>query len=218
MGLGTYLEWRQRWPELLVSRQTDEAVDLLRRYYATFDGGKPRYTGSRFEAFAALNNEPDVLGPADFVAVSMLSVNVPPQAAIRLVGPDANQVTMLLKQIPADCDIVDADPESLGADSAAGQLWDLLRGAKDGVGRTTTSKLMAVKRPRLFPIWDSFVEQATGLGTSDYWRHFQTVLVAEDRAVWNWLNQLRSEVSDVPAEVSPLRILDVLLWMSVEGG
>ena len=108
------------------------------------------------------------VGPADFVAVSMLSVNVPPEAAIRLLESDAAGIGMLLKQIPVGCDIVDVDPGVLSSESAAGRLWDLLRSGKDGLGWTTTSKLMAAKRPRQIPIWDSFVEQATGLVTLDY--------------------------------------------------
>jgi hypothetical protein len=75
----------------------------------------------------------------------------------------------------------------------------------------------AAKRPRLVPIWDSFVEQATGLGTRDYWRRFRQVLTADDRATWNWLGELRPHATNVPKEVSELRLLDVLLWMTVEG-
>jgi hypothetical protein len=212
----TYVEWRERWPKIVVCRRTDDAVELLQRYYATYDGGKPRYTGARFEAVASLNDDPDQYSPADFVAVSMLSVDVTPEAAIRLLERDAADVKALLQRIPADVDIVDVDSALLGAESAAGQLWELLRGGKDGLGRTTTSKLMAVKRPRLIPIWDSFVEQSTGLGTLDYWRRFQRVLTVDDRAIWNWLGDLRSQAPNVPDGLSPLRVLDVLLWMSVE--
>jgi uncharacterized protein DUF6308 len=77
---------------------------------------------------------------------------------------------------------------------------------------------MAAKRPRLIPVWDSFVEKATGLDTFDYWRRFKRVLTVDDKAVWNWLSDLNSQAPNVPAAVSPLRVLDVLLWMSVEGG
>ena len=193
-----------------------DAVDLLQWYYASSNGGTARYTGSRFEVVAAVNSDPDLLGPADFVAVSMLSVTVPPQAAIRLLVQDAASITALLQQVPLDRDIVDVDPAVLSSESAAGRLSDLLRGGKDGLGPTTTSTLIAVKRPRLIPIWDSFVEQATGLETLDYWRRFQRVLTGDDRSIWNWLNELRSHAVDVPDTVSTLRILDVLLWMSVE--
>ncbi|MEO3757306.1 DUF6308 family protein [Mycobacterium sp. B14F4] len=207
-----------RWPKVVVHCQTDVAVDLLQRYYAQDDSGKPRYTGARFEAMAALNDDPHTLGPADFVAVSMLSVNVPPEAAIRLLGPDAAIISSLLKQVPSDQDIVDVQPRLLATESPAGKLWAVLRGGKDGLGRTTTSKLLAAKRPRLIPIWDSFVEHATGFDTRDYWRRFQEVLNADDRYIWKWLSELQSLASNVPATVRELRILDVLFWMSVEGG
>jgi Family of unknown function (DUF6308) len=212
----TYVEWARRWPLAVVSCDTDSALSALGRYYATFDDGRPRFTGARFETMTALNEDPDTLGPSDFVAVSMLSVNVSPDAAVRLLGPDKDLITELLKQIRPDLDIVDADPELLGPDSAAGRLWDVLRHGKDGLGKTTTSKLMAAKRPRLIPIWDSFVEKATGLDTPDYWRRFQHVLAVDDRRIWKWLGQLRSSAPNVPPAVSELRILDVLLWMSVE--
>ena len=82
----SYSGWQQAWPDLIVHTQTDTAVGYLQRYYAAQDG-QPAYTGSRFESMAALNSDPNGLGPEDFVAVSMLSVSVPAQAAIRLLGP-----------------------------------------------------------------------------------------------------------------------------------
>lgn len=100
--------------------------------------------------------------------------------------------------------------------SAVSKLWSVLRRGNDGMGRTRTSKLIAAKRPRLIPIWDSFVEQATALDTSDYWRQFQSVLTADDYAVWTWLTDLRDLATNVPASISNLRILDVLLWMTVD--
>ncbi|OBJ98366.1 DUF6308 family protein [Mycobacterium sp. 1245852.3] len=211
-----YPEWRQSWPELIVRTQTDHAVDFLQRYYAV-DGDTPRFTGSRFESMAALNDDPNTLGPEDFLAVSMLSVSVPATAAIRLLGPDATRVSELLSQIPVDVDIVDADSQIFCAESPLGRLWDLLRQSRDGLGPTTTSKLLAAKRPRLVPIWDSFVEQATGLGPLGSWWRFQYVLNDDQRCVWDWLGGVRQLATNVPDSVSELRILDVLLWMSVEG-
>ena len=211
-----YTQWRHRWPEVVVQRRTDEAVELLTRYYAVTADGRQAYSGSQFEAMAALNSDPNSIGPADFTAASMLSVNIPAQAAIRLLSRDANEITALLHQIPVDVDIITIAPNDLVPGGPASLLWQLLRRGNDGMGRTRTSKLIAAKRPRLIPIWDSFVEQATRLDTSDYWRQFQAVLAADDRAIWTWLTQIRSAVLNVPAAVSNLRILDVLLWMTVD--
>lgn len=195
---------------------TDAAAHQLRRYYGETSEGVPRYSGARFESIAALNSDPNTLGPADFVAVSMLSVEVSGQAAIRLLGRDAPTISELLRQIPTDVDIVDVDTALLRAESPADELWYVLRRGQDGVGPTTTSKLMAAKRPRLLPIWDSFVERATGLGTLGYWEKMQYVLNEDHRLVWHWLGDLKAEVPEMPASVSELRMLDVLLWMSVE--
>jgi hypothetical protein len=184
-------QWRRSWPDLIVHRQTDKALDYLQKYYSAYDDGQPSYTGSYFESMAALNSDPNRLGPEDFLAVSMLSVSVPAAAAIRLLGTDASTITGLLGEVPHDVDIIDANPQALSADSPAGRLWDVLRRGRDGLGPTTTSKLLAAKRPRLLPIWDSFVEQATGLSTIGYWSTFQSVLADDHRLVWEWLKGLR---------------------------
>ena len=62
------------------------------------------------------------------------------------------------------------------------------------------------------------VQQATGLDTTDYWRQFQRVLVADDRAIWNWLTEIREHCPNVPAKIPNVRLLDVLLWMTVKQG
>ena len=216
MTAAQYVEWRHRWPRIIVGKDTEAAAALLQRYYKANSFGVPNYSGARFEAMAALNSDPHVIGPADFTAVSMLSVTVPAQAAIRLLGRDADEITDLLRQIPVDTDIIDVEADELATGSAVGRLWDVLRRGRDGLGKTKTSKLIAAKRPRLIPIWDSFVEQATGLDTTDYWRQFQRVLTVDDHAIWNWLTELRAHAPNVPPGVSNLRILDVILWMTVD--
>jgi Family of unknown function (DUF6308) len=64
-------------------------------------------------------------------------------------------------------------------DSPAGQLREKLRFGRDNVGPTFTRELLDAPTAQLLPIWDSFVEQATGL--KDYWRKFQSALTADDR-------------------------------------
>lgn len=216
MPTSSYAEWRQRWPALIVEQRSEEATELLKRYYATTSKGAPAYSGSQFEVIAGLSPDPYSIGPADFIAAAMLSVDIPAQAAIRLLVRDAAEITDLLKQIPADRDIIDVDRDELISGSAASKLWRVLRRGNDGMGRTRTSKLIAAKRPRLIPIWDSFVEKATGLDTADYWREFRSVLIADDRAVWKWLTDVRELAPNVPTGVSNLRVLDVLLWMTVD--
>ncbi len=212
-----YQAWRHTWPTAVTLRDSKIALDLLTRYYSNRADGSPLYTGSRFEEIARLNPDPNVIGPADFVAVSLLSVKVPKKAAIRLLDANVSkEISLLLRQIPLDLDIVDASEDMLTGDCPANKLWRTLRGARDGIGRTTASKLIAAKRPRLIPIWDTFIGEATGLDTADNWRKFQTVLLADDRKLWNWLDHLRAQVPNLPNQVSTLRILDVILWMLVK--
>jgi hypothetical protein len=45
MPASSYAEWRQRWPSLIVERRTEEAAELLQRYYATTSTGVPAYSG-----------------------------------------------------------------------------------------------------------------------------------------------------------------------------
>jgi hypothetical protein len=54
------------------------------------------------------------------------------------------------------------------------------------------------------------------LDTSRRWRRFQSVLTADDHALWKWLTDVRDLAPNVPNDVSNLRILDVLLWMTVD--
>jgi hypothetical protein len=212
-----YQAWRHTWPTAVTLRDTEVALDLLTRYYSNRADGLPFYTGSRFEETAQLNPDPNVIGPADLVAVSLLSVTVPNKAAVRLLDANVSkEISLLLRKVPSDVDIVDASESMLTGDCPANQLWRILRSARDGIGRTTASKLLAAKRPRLIPIWDSFIGEATGLDTDDNWRKFQTVLLADDRAIWNWLEHLRAQVPNLPSQVSTLRLLDVILWMLVK--
>ncbi len=214
-----YTAWRKDWPKAVVDCDTSTALKLLNDYYENRPDGTPSYTGARFEAIAALNPDPYTLGPADFVAVSLLSVTVPKEAVVRLLRSDTQaDISKLLRQIPPEVDLVNCDPNDLTSTSPAGQLWTLLRFGRDGVGPTTTSKLIAAKRPQQFPIWDSFVEQATRMDTIDYWWKFQTVLLDRDRRIWRWLGELKTQASCLPEEISTLRVLDVLLWMLVETG
>ena len=187
---------------------------LLSTYFGT-DGSNKPYTGAYFEALGGGGDAPahrDVITPVDIVAVSTLSVDVPAAASIALLGPDADRVSALLSGIPDDVDLVDADDALISEASPAVQLWGLLRGYK-GMGRTKTSKLMARKRPRLVPIFDSVVERELGLnGSSGHWTGMREVLRADDGA----LHRRAVTLQDTPGVgplISPLRVIDVVVWM-----
>lgn len=191
----------------------EEPLELLRRYFGT-SGSPEAFTGRHFDVLIDAHS-PYRYTADDLVAVSMLSVNVPPESAAWLLGVsgDALEVSRLLRRIPADVDIWDHRAD-LGRDSAAWELWSLLD-ARAGLGPTITSKLMAAKRPRLVPVQDQVVWNALmGAEVTGYWEAWrdhlrgslgQKLVVACD--------VLRAQAK-LPVAITTLRILDVVIWMA----
>ena len=210
-------------PEILGPHRTDDAAKLLHRYYTEKTTTGSIRTGARFDTWAGGGDAPDVVNTVtadDLLALSMLSVEVKGPAVIGLLETHAAEITRLLAQIPADVDMADVKPEDFarlyGKDSAAWQLWDLFRGYKGGQwksGPTKTSKLLARKRPKLIPVWDSVVAHAAGLTSSlTYWEEWHGLLTADDGALARRLDAVQA-AADLPAPVTTLRAMDVILWM-----
>lgn len=196
-----------RGPELLARlTYTDSpehawAAGAIEEYFT-------RYTGRMFERLglvAGADPDPDTITATDLVAVSMLGVAVPPSAAIALLGPLQGRITDLLSAVPAG--MLHDLPHALGRDGAAWQLWSTLQHLP-GMGPTTTSKLMARKRPGLIPIHDSRVTwrlelpEAEWAYWTEWWRHPRHVDAVRS------LGDARADLTDI----SPLRLLDVAVW------
>ena len=184
----------------------ERAQAAFDEYFAVgkFGGGIP-YTGSKFEAIADFENPNEFTG-RDIVAVSMLSVNVPAQVSIWLLLGEGRGITgKLLEQIPTNLDIWEAE-EHLEKCKPLWKLWEKLIG-RHGVGDTISSKLLAAKRPRLAPIWDSVVGRVFG-ASEDYGREFRIALEE---------SELRERVllatKNAPLNISMLRRVDVVIWM-----
>lgn len=206
-------------PEILTENKFDDAVKLARAYYGDkFMGEHPR-TGSRFDDWAGGGDAPEVMNQIvadDLIAVSFLGVEVGPRAAIGLLETYAARITELLEEIPADLDLTNADVvTNLGLSSPAQELWDLLRGkesGKWGIGPTTASKIMARKRPRLIPIYDSVVDRVLKLnGPLEQWNIWYAAL-SGDSELPDHLERIRN-AANMPKNISQLRIMDVVLWM-----
>ena len=145
----------------------------------------------------------------------MLSVTVPPEAAIWLRAEGSAALSAELEQIPSDLSIWERGVD-LGPDSAAWRLWDLIRSQR-GVGRVIASKVMASKRPALIPIYDAKVAE---------------VLLPEPRAS-DWARWVAYSQSGESADelkllagiaggsfkprISLLRIIDIVIWMRTYG-
>ncbi|MHA7218621.1 DUF6308 family protein [Arthrobacter sp. MDT1-48-3] len=209
---------------ILDAAHFDEAVELVKRYYGPLKGtGRPR-SGAHFDEWAGGGDRVEVaneLTGDDFVAVSMLSVDVPPEAAIGLAGHRSGDVRRLLAQIPASLDFTTLTPAQFGAhlgpESAAQQLWDILRGRQDypwGIGPTTASKIMARKRPKLIPVFDSYVGPIMGLpkgSSADQWTVWHQAFQEDPRLAGRLDGILLA--AGAPPSASRLRIMDIVLWL-----
>jgi Family of unknown function (DUF6308) len=100
--------------------------------------------------------------------VTTLSVEVPAEVAISVSEDGADQIAGLLSEIPPTAIIWNADSH-LVPRSRADRLYWLLHGRR-GMGRTTTSKLLAAKRPGLIPIWDDQAGQTIASRDANYWQ------------------------------------------------
>lgn len=138
----------------------------------------------------------------------MLSVDVPAIAADDLLIGRSSEFSDLLHDLGDDEDLVDVT--ELPDDGAGWRLMDALR-SLPGVGATTASKLLARKRPRLRPIYDSVVAAVTGT-TEQQWDPLRRALRENGRQLHNRLLQLRDDAG-LPTAVSAIRVLDVVAWM-----
>ncbi|ANS31121.1 hypothetical protein R1CP_32490 [Rhodococcus opacus] len=73
------------------------------------------------------------------------------------------------------------------------------------------TKLIARKRPRLYPIWDSVVSQVLGTERA-HLNPVREALRADAGALHRRLLSIREEAG-LPEEISALRVFDVIAWM-----
>jgi hypothetical protein len=179
----------------------DAAMTNFRTYMDTF-------TGRHFEAIA--DRDPNRITANDLVAVTMLSVQVPAEASWSVLTDGADEISALLHQIDPSLEIWDEDAD-LSPTSPSWKLWTAIAGQK-GVGRTIASKLLAAKRPRLFPIYDSVVGTALGISDENFWDMWQQLL-REDAELRTSVDEIRAGVP-AAAHLSTLRMLDIVIWMA----
>lgn len=129
----------------------------------------------------------------------------------------------LLAEIPQNLAFEDLDDEEfqnhLAVGSPADTLWKAITKISPTrnweMGQTSTSKLLAAKRPHLIPIYDSVVEKAFGKsGSADHWTDMRELFTQDE----DLASQLRSLSKLSGKRVSVIRLLDVVLWMDGRKG
>lgn len=209
-------------PTILTEGNEEEAARLVAAYYRRTADGLPAYTGSYFNSWSGggdSGENRDAITADDLIAVSFLSVKIPGEAAIGFLDTHKDKISSLLMDIPGDRALSEVSPAAfrkiLGKDSAAMELWHVLRGRDTGkwdVGRTKASKIMARKRPHLIPIYDSIVAPQMGLKNSDdQWITWHGAFM-ENHGLPQRLQQIRDK-SGVEEPISDLRVMDIVLWM-----
>ena len=153
-------------------------------------------------------NHPCAFHPADLLAVSLLDVSLGPRALEPLLtdGEHQRRVSNLLSVIPASPPLSEAEYQS------AVDLWDMLC-ELPGCGYVTAGKLMARKRPHVFPIVDSVVENAIRAPNDRYWETFWEFLQTDDGS--EYTTGLRP--ASLP-QLPLLRVLDAAIWMIGSSG
>jgi hypothetical protein len=204
-----------RIPELLATASHDQAVSVLACYFAL---GRHRehkpFTGARFDTWDSTGTRAaDVsrFTADDLVAVSFLSVEVPPLAAVELLDTQADHFAARLAAVGPDRDLVE-ETESWPDDWPGWLLWSDLM-VLPGVGATIASKLYARKRPRLRPVYDTVV--AGVIGSDNIWEPLRVEL-QRSPDLHHRLVRLRDRAG-LPKEVTALRVFDVLAWMEGKG-
>lgn len=189
-------------PSILEGINADPEASMYGSYFT-------RNTGQHFEAFAAMS-DPKRFEASDLIAIEALSVRLHPHGARRLLldAEFGERCTVLLREIPVEVPLHDVDASVIGPDSYAQKLWRLLR-ELHGMGRglTVISKLMAAKRPLLFPIWDTKVAALISAPDGDHWRAMHELVT--DRSA---RKRIEKATTDAPQHVGLLRRIDVALW------
>ncbi len=192
-------------------RDTDAAAALLRAYFSA----EQPFTGSRFDPFGGGGDRVDKnrITSSDLVAVSMLGVDVPPRATMALIENEslAARVATELARFDPGLRFATVEPSVLATGGDASALWTLVHTSAPGMGRTKTSKLLARKRPHLFPVWDSVIHEATGQGTGTYWTWLRARF--DDPSLPVWLRAVAADVGHLD-DISDIRLFDVIVWMT----
>ena len=202
---------RMQLPEAVTSAHEPDAVALLRRYYQEVE---PGFSGRHFDGWDPAGRRSDDKNrftSDDLVAVTFLSLAVPPRGAYRVLVTQRDELNALLAQVP-DVDLADVPEGVIDEQWPAWRLWELLRAGHDGIGWVTAGKLLAYKRPRLIPVYDDVVQSVVGAPAS-FWQALHQELRRDDQKLQHHLLDLR-EQAGIGEHVSPLRVFDVIAWMT----
>jgi hypothetical protein len=130
----------------------------------------------------------------------------------------AEEVSSLLMRIPSDLELHELDEcgfgGGIGSMAAAQELWELTSVIfhTNEWKRISTWKVLAGKRPHLFPVRDTNVWTALGK-PREWWKPWWQAL-RQNPGFVDQARRINETKTAVPASPSVLRIIDVIVWMS----
>lgn len=230
------------------------AAQVLAQYFRRRPDGRVFFSGARFDRLGRSDDASTCnrFTAEDIVAVSMLSVKVPAHAALELTGDPENKtaddISEELKKLPPTLTLAEAKlrttvngVEKRGVHYLTMQrLWRLVTrstvepsgGEKKGIGETRGSKLLARKRPHLFPVIDDVVKRTLAPGDQpkyvgdNYWVSMQDELTKNNGRLLLDLHRIRQRAGELLepiqydsdlSDISILRVFDVIVWMTGKG-
>lgn len=191
----------------------ERALRALRDYYAPLTGKDHGFTGGAWDSFDPSSSRAvsaNTFTSDDVTACALLSAPIHGRAAIELLDRQRRRFEVLLEDVGPDRDFVDVDVRSAEFEPVQRLYRALVE--LPGIGETRATKLMARKRPRLVPIVDAVVRQEIFNDGPRHWIPLHDAFVARDRCLWQRVAEIRAQAG-LGAEVSVLRVFDVLTWM-----
>lgn len=192
-------------------------VSLVNGYFKPLDSGG-RFEGQFFNPFdKELSSAAYCFTPSDLLACSFLGAPIEARGVYEILVRRREYYNEFLHEFDVDERFVDRPP-SEWAKKKGYPGRDLYRSLTEipGIGPTRATKLMARKRPGLFPIVDTKVRAVTVRGTRPYWAPLSEWLSADN---FSWHKRLDSvlESSTVAGSITTIRAFDVIAWLVGSG-
>ena len=202
-------------------RDEDFATCLVKRYLATDTAGRARYSGAYFERIGGGGDREDIANQftaEDLLAVTMLSVRIEGYHALEILRYQAPKLNGLLSQIPHDVDLQDPRAAAhIAKGGPAWRLWDAIcdiepRPESNRIGPIAAGKLLARKRLRLLPVYDSRIKKVLNRPRTDnqWWHDLHDQLINDPDLVQE-LKSVRNRAG--AGNMSLLRVFDVMCWI-----
>jgi hypothetical protein len=197
------------------------AVGLVKRYLAKDPTDHAIYSGAYFERIGGGGDREAIANQftaEDLLAVTMLSVRIEGHHALEILCYQADTLNGLLSKIPCRMDL--QDPKAAAHIVQGGPAWTLWeaicdiepRPERNRIGPVAAGKLLARKRPRLLPVYDSRIKQVLRRPHTDnkWWHDLHDQLTTDPGFVQELESVRRRAGAD---HMSLLRVFDVMCWM-----